>query len=101
MVVSGQKLSELSRVMEKYPQVMVNVTVAKKIPFSSVPEIERVIKTVSGKLKDTGRVLVRYSGTEPLARVMIEGQDQKLIHAYASEIAEAIKNSLGTSASDT
>ncbi len=101
MVVSGQKLSELSRVMEKYPQVMVNVTVAKKIPFSSDPEIDRVIKAVSGKLKDTGRVLVRYSGTEPLARVMIEGQDQKLIHAYASEIAEVIKNSLGTSASDT
>ena len=81
--------------MEKYPQVMVNVPVARRTPFSSVPEIERVIQDISGKLRDTGRVLVRYSGTEPLARVMIEGQDQKLIHAYAHEIADTIRKALG------
>jgi phosphoglucosamine mutase len=95
MVVSGKKLSELTRIMDKYPQTIVNVNVSKKIPFSSVPEIEKVIQSVSNKLKDTGRVLVRYSGTEPLARVMIEGQDQKLIQTYAADIAEAIKNTIG------
>ncbi len=95
MVVSGKKLSELAHIMDKYPQVIVNVKVSKKIPFSSVPEIEKMIQTISNKLKDTGRVLVRYSGTEPLARVMIEGQDQKLIQTYAADIAEAIKNTIG------
>ncbi len=95
MVTTGKKLSELSGVMEKYPQVMINVPVARRTPFSSVPEIERVIQDVSGKLRDTGRVLVRYSGTEPLARVMIEGQDQKLIHVYAHEIADTIRKALG------
>ncbi len=99
MVMSGKKLSELSRVMEKYPQVMVNVPVTKRTPFASVPEIERVIQDVTGRLRDTGRVLVRYSGTEPLARVMIEGQDQKLIHLYAHEIADTIRKTLGEPAS--
>lgn len=95
MVLSGKKLSELAGIMERYPQVIVNVRVSKKPPLASIPEVEREIKRVSEKLKDTGRVLVRYSGTEPLARVMIEGPDQKIIQTYASDIALAIEQAIG------
>jgi phosphoglucosamine mutase len=95
MVVLDKRLSELSRVMDKYPQVIVNVKVSTKTPFSQLPEVEKVIHAVSEKLKDKGRVLVRYSGTEPLARIMIEGEDQKLIQSYASDIAEVIKSTIG------
>jgi phosphoglucosamine mutase len=95
MVLSGKKLSEIAKIMDKYPQVIVNVKVSKKVPFSSIPEIEKTIQMVSNNLRDTGRVLVRYSGTEPVARVMIEGQDQKLIQTYASGIAEVIRKNMG------
>jgi len=95
MVVLDKRLSELSRVMDKYPQVIVNVKVSTKTPFSQLPEVEKIIHAVSEKLKDKGRVLVRYSGTEPLARIMIEGEDQKLIQSYASDIAEVIKSTIG------
>ncbi|MGB9735955.1 MAG: phosphoglucosamine mutase [bacterium] len=95
MVISGKKLSELTGIMDRYPQVIVNVKVSKKIPFYNLPEVERVIHSVSDKLKETGRVVVRYSGTEPVARIMLEGEDQTLIQTYASEIAEAIKKTIG------
>lgn len=95
MVTSGRLLSELANVIEKYPQVIINVKVSKKTPFENFPEVESIIHTVYGKLKDTGRVLVRYSGTEPYARIMLEGHDQKLIKAYAEEIAETIKKNIG------
>ncbi len=96
MVLFGKKLSEIAKIMDRYPQVIVNVKVSKKVPFSSIPEIEKTIQMVSNNLRDTGRVLVRYSGTEPVARVMIEGQDQKLIQTYASGIAEVIRKNMGT-----
>ncbi len=95
MVLSGKKLSELAGMMKRYPQIIVNVRVSKKMPFSSIPGVEKMIQLVSDKLKDTGRVFVRYSGTEPLARVMIEGQDQRLIQTYASEIAAVIEKAIG------
>ncbi len=95
MVTTGRKLSELANVINRYPQVIVNVRVTGRPPFSSMPEIKKVIHNVSDKLKDTGRVLVRYSGTELLARVMTEGPDQRLITEYALEIADVIKAHIG------
>ncbi len=101
MVMSGRKLSDLAGVMKHYPQVMINVKVTKKLPFVSMPDVERAIQHVSDALKDKGRVLVRYSGTEPLVRVMVEGPEHDLIQSYAQEIAGTIKKTIGEAASGT
>jgi phosphoglucosamine mutase len=88
-------LSELAAVMERFPQVMVNVPVAARRPLEEVPEVGQRIRDVEGRLGGRGRVLVRYSGTEPLLRVMVEGQGESLILAMAQELAEAIGQRLG------
>src|SRR5207245_1447429 len=73
MVERGRPLSELRRVMRRLPQVLVNVTVAAKTEIESVPAVAAAIRRAEQTLGDRGRVLVRYSGTEPLLRVMVEG----------------------------
>ena len=88
-------LSELAAVMERFPQVMVNVPVAARRPLEEVPEVGERIRDVEGRLGGRGRVLVRYSGTEPLLRVMVEGEGESLIQAMAQELAEAIRQTLG------
>jgi len=74
---------------------LLNVPVAKKIDFKDVPEIAKAVTKVQRLLKGRGRLDVRYSGTEPLARVMVEGEELKLIQKCAQGIAEAIKKNLG------
>jgi len=88
-------LSELASEIELYPQVMINVPVAKRVPFQDVPEIQKSLKVAQDKLGDTGRTLLRYSGTEPLARVMVEGQDSKLVESICKEISEVVAKVLG------
>jgi len=90
MVREGKPLSELAGVMERTPQVLVNVTVGRKRPLDELSDVKKMIAAVESKLGDDGRVLVRYSGTEPKARVMIEGPDEASILADAEEIARAI-----------
>lgn len=92
-----QDLSLLAEGMVKYPQVLLNVPVATKPPWQKLPEVVAKIKEIEEELGNGGRVVVRYSGTEPLARVMIEGEDQQTIQLYAKEIAKAIEKSIGTS----
>ncbi len=92
---NGKKLSELKKCVEKYPQVLVNVDVRVKKPFEELPAVGKVIKDVEKRLADKGRLLVRYSGTENLARVMVEGKDQREIESMADEIASALKKELG------
>ncbi|HXU61637.1 MAG TPA: phosphoglucosamine mutase, partial [Polyangia bacterium] len=75
MVAEGRPLSELSRAMTRYPQVLLNFAVAKKRPFEEMPAVQKVIAAVEKSLGSDGRVVVRYSGTESKARVMIEGTD--------------------------
>ena len=89
-----QPLSELSSLMTLFPQTLINVAVKTKPKIASVPEIVGAIETVEQKLKDKGRVLVRYSGTEPVCRVMVEGENQKEVGLYASDIAGVIKRAL-------
>jgi phosphoglucosamine mutase len=91
MLESGRPLSELRRVMTRYPQVLVNLKVHKKRPLPELPEVGRLISMIEGKLGDEGRVLVRYSGTEAKARVMVEGPDPTMIKGYADEIARALE----------
>lgn len=96
MKKTGKKLSELAGCMKIYPQTMINVRVSNmgKARFSDDEEIKNAIKQAEKQLGNTGRVLVRVSGTEPLVRVMLEGEDQKQIETLAAEIAEVIKAQL-------
>ncbi|MCK4622024.1 MAG: phosphoglucosamine mutase [Desulfuromonadales bacterium] len=92
---TGQHLSELAKVMTSLPQVLVNVRVRKKAALADIAPIKKVIDEVEAELAGKGRVLVRYSGTEPLLRVMIEGKDQLRITELADSVAEAVREHLG------
>ena len=92
---SGRPLSELVQCMQAVPQVLLGVEVKRKLDLNSVPELQRAIRSCEEQLNATGRVLVRYSGTEPLVRVMVEGQDSSAIHQMAEELAGVIRSSIG------
>lgn len=94
MAESGEKLSSLAAVMERFPQVMVNVRVAPEVKksFREDARVKRAIEAGEKELADSGRIIVRASGTEPLVRVMIEGENFDRINQLAVEIAEEIKN---------
>lgn len=90
---SGKKLSELAELMERYPQVMINVKISPrwKEAWKNIPEIEEMIENKEKELDGSGRILVRESGTEPLIRVMIEGKLFETINEMAVEIADVIR----------
>lgn len=88
-------LSELKRVMTKFPQTLLNVRVARRQELSSVPPVRETIERIAAELHDRGRVVVRYSGTEPLLRVMVEGEDAARVRAFAEEIGAVIQTHLG------
>ena len=89
-----QPLSELGKLMRPFPQTLVSVPVLTKPPLSEVPELEKVIKEVEAVLGKRGSVLVRYSGTEPVCRVMVEGEREKEVQAHARRIADVIQRTL-------
>ncbi len=97
LVERGRPLSELRGVMHRLPQVLVNVTVARKPEFDAVPALAAAIRRAEQALGDRGRVLVRYSGTEPLLRVMVEGERNAEIDAFAAAIADAARAEIGAS----
>ncbi|MFZ2975574.1 MAG: phosphoglucosamine mutase [Candidatus Moraniibacteriota bacterium] len=90
-----KNLSELVREITLFPKILVNVSVKKKPELETIPEIMEIIKKIENILGENGRVLVRYSGTESLCRVMIEGRDKEEIKNYADQIVEIINNYLG------
>jgi phosphoglucosamine mutase len=91
----GKTLSELAGVMTSLPQVLVNVRVRKKRDVRGIPEIASLLDGIEAKMKDEGRILVRYSGTEPLLRIMLEGRDKGEISGWAGEIAELVRRKIG------
>lgn len=93
---SGKPLSELARAMTIFPQVLINVSVSRKPDLGSIPEVKAVLQRVEQALGDRGRVLVRYSGTEPVCRVMVEGETGEELQRYAQEIADTIRQLLGS-----
>ena len=95
MLQEERPLSELSAIMEKVPQVLVNVRVREKKPLEELPRVQAAIQALEKKLGREGRVLVRYSGTEPKVRVMVEGTDRALIDQYAREIGEVFQDEVG------
>ena len=90
MKQTGKKLSELAAGMPKYPQTMVNVRVAKKMNPNDSPVIRDAVVEAEGKLADTGRIVLRASGTEPVIRVMVEGQDAEVVDDLAKRLAEVV-----------
>jgi len=95
MVEKGKRLSELKRIMTRLPQVLVNVKVRERKAFEQMPKVSRAITEVENSLDGRGRTLVRYSGTEMLARVMLEGEDDSKIRTMAQTIADAIGAEVG------
>jgi phosphoglucosamine mutase len=90
-----RSLDELAQVMQPLPQVLYNVEVKEKKELSELPEIQKRIKNIEGSLGSSGRILIRYSGTEPLLRIMIEGEDEKKLHGFAQDLVELVRKHLG------
>jgi len=94
MLRSGKPLSELARLMDVLPQKLINIDVMRKPGIDTVPEIVEAIRQVEAELGDQGRVLVRYSGTQNMCRVMVEGPTRELTDMYCSRIADTVKATL-------
>jgi phosphoglucosamine mutase len=93
---AGRSLAELTADLKTFPQVIVNVKVREKKPLDSIPAVAKAIAEADAALAGSGRVVIRYSGTEALARVMIEAEDGAAMTHHANAIAEAIRAELGT-----
>jgi phosphoglucosamine mutase len=91
----GQSIDQLTADLKVFPQVIVNVKVREKKPLASIPSVEAAIRAAEEALKDTGRVVIRYSGTEALARVMIEAESEEAMRSHAEAISQAIRAELG------
>jgi phosphoglucosamine mutase len=96
MARHGKSLAELAGDMKVFPQTIQNVRVREKVPFNQVPDVQRAIASAEKELDGNGRVVVRYSGTEALARVMVEAETEERMTVLATNIASAIKTHLGT-----
>ena len=95
MLRTGKPLSELKKVMEIYPQKLINVKVAKKEPINDIPEVKKALKAMEDEFGHDGRAVVRFSGTEALARVMVEGPKEDRVTYWAEELAAVIAKALG------
>jgi phosphoglucosamine mutase len=96
MARSGKSLAELVSDLKVFPQTILNVRVREKVPFAQVPEVQSAIDAAEGELDGDGRIVVRYSGTEALARVMVEAESEEKMKALADGIAGKIREKLGT-----
>jgi phosphoglucosamine mutase len=92
---TGKNLHELKCGMYKYPQVLINIKTDKKLNPENNENIQKAVRAVEKKLNDSGRVLLRASGTEPLIRVMVEGQNGDLVRNYADQLADEVKRAIG------
>jgi phosphoglucosamine mutase len=95
MARSGKSIDELTADLKVFPQVIVNVKVREKKPLDRIPAVAEKIRAAEEELKDSGRVVIRYSGTEALARVMIEAESEEAMRTHANAIADAIRAELG------
>ena len=95
MASSNRTLADLASEMTAYPQVLMNLRVKEKVDLGTVPAVADVMRSVESRLEGSGRLLVRYSGTEPLLRVMLEGRDQAEIRRWGQEIIDAVRQHVG------
>lgn len=96
MARTGRPLAELVSDLKVFPQVIQNIRVREKLPFKQVPEVQQAIESAEQELNGNGRVVVRYSGTESLARVMVEAESEEKMKTLAERIAETIRKTLGS-----
>jgi len=96
MAETRQPFEELTRSFKPFPQIIQNVRVKEKAPLETFPEITRAIAECRSEIGDQGRVVVRYSGTEPLVRVMVEAGEAGMVEFHAARIAQVIESVLGT-----
>ncbi len=96
LAATGATLDELMRDYRPFPQIILNVRVREREPLDAVPGVARALENCRGDLGERGRVVLRYSGTEPLARVMVEGEDAALVLRHAEQIAAAVESALGS-----
>jgi phosphoglucosamine mutase len=95
MIETGQPLSELKKILKKYPQAQRNLKVREKPALETLGEVQKLLKETEQNLDGRGRVLLRYSGTEPKIRLLVEGRDESIINGHADRIASAILDSIG------
>jgi phosphoglucosamine mutase len=95
MIETGRPLSELKKVLRKYPQAQRNLKVREKPALETLGQVQRLLQETEQTLDGKGRVLLRYSGTEPKIRLLVEGRDESLINGHADRIASAIQESIG------
>ena len=98
MELTGRELADLASVLVAYPQVLVNVRVRERVDYTRIPEIADAIHRVESLVNGKGRLLIRYSGTEPLLRIMLEGEHDDEIRQWAGEIADVVRKNLGEGA---
>ena len=98
MAATGRTLADLASDLTTYPQVLLNLRVRQKVDLNTIPAVAVVLERVESQLAGQGRLLVRYSGTEPLLRVMLEGQDKDEIRRWGQEIIDAVKEHVGAAA---
>jgi len=96
MLERQRPLSELKQIVQRYPQVLLNVRVRERRDLTTIEPIAKAMRQVEQALGEKGRLLVRYSGTEPLVRVMVEGEDEQTVHDYGAEVAEMVRRHLGS-----
>ena len=94
MVEQGKALSELAQGTIRLPQVQRSLTITKKPPLDSIPEIQKELEKDQEALKNRGRVVLRYSGTEPKVRIMVEGEDQQLINSLLDDLSQVVEKTL-------
>jgi phosphoglucosamine mutase len=95
MQSTGKNLHELKSGMSKYPQVLLNIKTKSKLDLDHDEHVQKAVKDVEKRLGDSGRVLLRASGTEPLIRVMVEGQHEDKVNEYANQLAEQVAKATG------
>jgi phosphoglucosamine mutase len=95
VALTGRTLADLASEFTSYPQVLLNVRVREKVDLGTVPQIAAVVARVEAQVAAQGRLLVRYSGTEPLLRVMLEGRREEEIRGWAQEIVDVVRQHLG------
>ena len=91
---AGKSLSELKSGMQKYPQVLINIKTGKTVDLDNNSALQKAVSAAENKLGDAGRVLLRASGTEPLIRVMVEGESETLVNNLAQELAHDVKKAI-------
>ena len=95
MIETGSKLSELAAQFKKYPQISSNIRVSSKPPLETIPGLATKVAEIEKQLGNSGRVLIRYSGTEQIARVMVEGPKRSSIKKCVDELTEIIRTAIG------